>query len=406
MGVSLKKAKSNHIGTLAFGLFVLWLLAFPMEGVLLNTAKPKELHSIFIIFHLIGVVSVASLLYKFPNLVRLSSLATTSLTALFPFAGKVEVPLMGALGFFSGALSVYIAASLGRFERPTTVAAKGLIAGNLTLIVLTIVAKELPNLIPLLTVFIGVGLLTSLLLPKPKPSARDGKDLKRETLLVFFLYLLLGNSYLYLHAKSPLGLDNLIYGAAVLGALWLKKKREKILLPITVLLMGFSVISLSIEGKLLSLALIQSSAGLADLFTLNLLFKGGSSLRRAGFIVGAMVGGISAGLPFRELFEWSSTAPLIGNFVISVLFALSYISTDKISNLEKNLKTLGLSRRDFSKREWQVLDGVYKEKTLKEIAQEIGISESSVKTYLGRVYRKVGVKGKRELLEKLRSSQK
>jgi len=403
MGELLREIKENWPGILAFGAFVLWLLALPMEGELLKgLGLSRNLHSTFLTLHLAGALSVALFLYRFPEALKFSAPAAALLTALLPFGRGAEGALMGALGFSSGILSAYAASSLGRFKKPAAVAAAGLIGGNLLLIPLTAAVKAFPGLTPLATVAVGLGLTGALLLPVPE--ARGGeKELRRGAPLIFLLYLLLGNSYLYLHFKSPLGLDNAVYGAAVGLALWLRGKREELLLPATVLLLGVSVIAVSLEGGLASLALIQSSAGLADLFTLNLLFKSGSSLRGAGVVIGATVGGIFAGLPFRELFGgWGSTAPLIGNFAISALFALSYLSIRKNSGLEERLKRLGLSRESFSKREWQVLEGVYGGKSLKEIAEEIGVSESSVKTYLGRVYRKVGVGGKRELLSKLK----
>lgn len=398
----LEELRGSYTGVLAFGLFVLWLLAFPMEGVLLKRA---DLHSLFLIFHLAGLLSVSLFLYNFPKLLKLSSPVAAALTALFPSISGLQEFGMGALGFFSGILSALIAASLGRFEKPIRVAAWGLIWGNVLLIVLTVAVKEFPSLTPYLTALAGLGLLTSLLLPQARPAGGEGR-LVKEALPIFLIYLILGNSYLYLHAKSPLGLDNLIYGLAVFGALWVRERRQELLLPLTVILLGLSVIAIGIEGGLFSLALIQSSAGFADLFALNTLFKRGSSLRGAGVVVGAMVGGIFAGLPFKEFLEWSSTAPLIGNLAISLLFAVSYLTLKESPSLEERVRALGLSRESFSNREWQVLEMTYRGKSLKEIAQEIGVSESSVKTYLGRIYRKTGVGGKRELLVKLRSSQK
>jgi len=401
------EVRDRWLGAVAFGFFVLWLLALPMEGELLvKFNPPKGFYSLFLFSHLVGTLLVALYLYRFPKALKFSALITALLTGTLPFLRELHLLTAGALGLFSGVLSAFVASSLGRFKSPTAVAAGGLTAGNALLVLLLSTLKKFPYLASPLAVLVGALLLTALLLPQPKTSGGEEK-VKRGAPLVFLIYLLLGNSYLYLHFKSPAGLDNLIYALAVLGALYLTKRREELLLPATVLLLGLSAVAVSLEGGLVSLALVQTSAGLADLFVLNLLFTSGSSLRGAGILVGAMVGGIFAGLPFRTLLGgWSSWVLLLGNFAISALFAISYASLKKRPKLEEELKGLGLSRESFSKREWQVLKGVYRGKSLKAIAQEIGISESSVKTYLGRVYRKVGVGGKRELLEKLRSSQK
>jgi DNA-binding CsgD family transcriptional regulator len=51
--------------------------------------------------------------------------------------------------------------------------------------------------------------------------------------------------------------------------------------------------------------------------------------------------------------------------------------------------------------EGSVLDRVLAGATFREVAEELGISESSVKTYMRRLYEKAGVDGKAALLAKL-----
>jgi DNA-binding CsgD family transcriptional regulator len=48
-----------------------------------------------------------------------------------------------------------------------------------------------------------------------------------------------------------------------------------------------------------------------------------------------------------------------------------------------------------------VLRGVARRRTYKQVAHELGISESSVKTYMHRIYEKSGVSNKRQLLARL-----
>ena len=55
-------------------------------------------------------------------------------------------------------------------------------------------------------------------------------------------------------------------------------------------------------------------------------------------------------------------------------------------------------RKRLSEREKAVLDCVLLKKTFRETAEDLSLSESSVKTYMKRIYEKTGVTGKEELL--------
>jgi len=408
MGEVLRELKESWLGVVGFGLFVLWLLSFPMEGYLLMELQGgRELHTVFLATHTATLLGIGLGLWRLKEGLFKASAPTTALltVALALTSGELTTGVMGLIGVTSGLLSAWVAASLSGFKRPIVVAAGGLILANLLLTGVIEAVRALPPVKLPLTVIVGLGLLTALLLPPPRREG-DLSEIKRGAPVIFLIYLLLGNSYLFLLKESSpsafFGLDNLFYAAAVAAATFIALRRSSLLLPVTVIALGISVITLAVRGGLTSLAFIQSSAGLADIFTLSLLFKAGASLRGAGIVLGSMVGGILAGIPIASVANgWSSTAPLLGNFVISVLFAANYLLKEH-SPLEEAIKRLGLKRESFSKREWQVLEGIYSGKNIKEIAQEIGISESSVKTYTGRIYKKAGVRGKRELLEKLK----
>ena len=69
--------------------------------------------------------------------------------------------------------------------------------------------------------------------------------------------------------------------------------------------------------------------------------------------------------------------------------------------LAEACRALGTPRELFSYREWETLKLALAGKPIREIASALGLSESSVKTYLQRVYRKLGVSSKSELIRKL-----
>jgi len=58
-------------------------------------------------------------------------------------------------------------------------------------------------------------------------------------------------------------------------------------------------------------------------------------------------------------------------------------------------------RARLSTMEENVLEGVLAGKTFREVAAGLQVSESSVKTYMKRLYEKAGVRGKADLLAKL-----
>ncbi len=57
----------------------------------------------------------------------------------------------------------------------------------------------------------------------------------------------------------------------------------------------------------------------------------------------------------------------------------------------------------LSEREYAVLERALAGRTYRETACELEISESTVKTYMYRIYEKMGVRGKKKLFEVLNS---
>jgi DNA-binding CsgD family transcriptional regulator len=55
-------------------------------------------------------------------------------------------------------------------------------------------------------------------------------------------------------------------------------------------------------------------------------------------------------------------------------------------------------RFDFSRRELEVLNGIFKGQTNKEIAQALGVDESTIKRYTHNIYEKTGFKSRVELV--------
>jgi DNA-binding CsgD family transcriptional regulator len=178
-------------------------------------------------------------------------------------------------------------------------------------------------------------------------------------------------------------------------------------------MLSFSL--LQITGGLsvnLSMFAFQSSAGCVDLFVLVLLFTRTDSLRVAGPVFGTVCAGIAGGYIIsgatgaeRNLVVGSANLILAIAIFIFVFFVRKRGTERVVRSEPEESPAQRPSGIDFSSslkkrlsgREQAVLDCVLQKKTFRETAEDLSLSESSVKTYMKRIYEKTGVTGKEEL---------
>ena len=403
---------------LGLGIYDFWLLSFALEGYLLESSK-GSIGLYFILPHSLTLLLIG----VFPKLidnksVKVGVFITSLLTILYPYLVKVfnVMPLMVLIGISSAFVLLFIIDVISQGERPLLVSALGLVLGNLILVFFSLLSVFFGLRKEVLLLFLGACLFFFLsFLFKTKISFLSGKNNKNYSLkfpiILFFLYFLLGNSYLYYVEKfSPLfflGLDNLIYIAAVvLGYLLFKGEINRLFMASLISLAFLTPVLKFVSFKSLGIIPIQISAGFADLLSLSLVVKE-RNISYSAIVFGLILAGMSLGIPIRSSLDLQDFLSTYGTPIFALMFfilsSLGALKEEKVDTLDFKLKRLGIPKEVFSKRELEVLEKIFEGKKQEQIAKELKISVSTVKTYTGRIYKKLGVSNKRELLKLLKS---
>ncbi len=416
-------AFSKFIPGLALGGYVLWLLSFPMQGYfLLKKGEPTDF-PYFILAHTFTLFLIFGLAYRWPfgSLSFTATLLTALLTAFYPFGPFKSPWLIALIGVSSAFVIVRIGCLLGNNPSSTYGAAAGLILGNLFLAFFLWIKLPEKFSFPIMAFLLSLSLWRS-----PSPSKPGSvKDLYPFLPFISLFYLLIGISYVCLlpaylpHAYFE-GLELFFYIGAVALSARLFRLRPDYSLAAGVSMGIVAVAFLHDLNRLnsnLAMFSLQISAGFIDLFCIAFFLKGEDILRRFSLGTGCMLAGIALGFPLLYRENWHQIINLVGNLILGIglvafyLFRSSFfqpvkeeISSSPEKWTEKELikacERLGIPREAFSYREWEILQLTLARKSIREIASLLQISESSVKTYLQRIYRKTRVSSKAELLKK------
>jgi len=452
--VSLKEA---HIfPTLSFTAFILWLIAVPMDGPLLSAAGLAPAGWFFLPAHIVFLLLIGLFCSSrfFQPLFTANCLLTGGLTlALSLMEPDTARYLLLPLGASSAFVAVGACASLRQSPNPLMGAAIGLAAANLLLLAINL----LPRIGPLHFVAVVLPLMAVpfLLRRLPEPDQTQ-KTLSLWHYLPFIVAfkVICGLMYAYfMPAYQDLawlpGMDLLFYMAAVAAALLAVETYRDLTLVSGVIIgmaaftmLQFGEVKLAVNAGIFTL---NAAAGIIDLVLIAVLLAMPSPIRAFGIGLAADCTGILAGQLIGSYFAGMAEAiVLMGHIVLNIsVLALYFLGrsllwpgkgdrqplpaagealvpevADTISSAAAqspapqarpsrapesavSVKIPRSLRLLLSERESFVLDKVISGRTYREIAGMIGISESSVKTYMQRIYEKAGVKGKRKLLEKL-----
>jgi len=290
------------------------------------------------------------------------------------------------------------------------------------------------------TKFLVIGLLPlfSILSDNFDNGERDFKLNLSYTPFIYFFYLIGGIMYGHIspaYQKTCFfeGFEQFYYIiAVVLGYLLMKFDKSIALFGGIILgMLAFSLVN--IEKSLfynLSMYFLQSAFGMIEIFIMIFVLSQSPVYKAISVIFSSMCLGILSGT-FISLYlsNYIWIIATIGNIFLTIsagilIFierrkkdeqkekkeeiekenidkTIDYkIKLDNATNSDNNIYLKALKKR-LSTKEYQVLILFLDRKTYKEIAEEIGISESTVKTYMKRIFEKEGVSGKKELLEKL-----
>lgn len=90
---------------------------------------------------------------------------------------------------------------------------------------------------------------------------------------------------------------------------------------------------------------------------------------------------------------------LVASIDHALVAPLSFSARDIAGAISRSRKTYGLSQREL-----QILSQLHKGAPLKELAQSLFITESTLKTHLSAIYRKMQVKNRVQAIEKAKNS--
>ncbi|MCG5512887.1 helix-turn-helix transcriptional regulator [Ectothiorhodospira shaposhnikovii] len=412
-----------RIGIAAF--FIAWLTTFPMSGILLTH---EQLMPWFLAPHILVLLGLGRLAGRMPlqrlqQLIRISLIGTVGLSLLaLELNGGWSIPLMVLLGIASAPVSLRMGQYLKASERPIVFAALALAAGNL----LSLIVVLIPLSPQLKLTFVSVLLLFLLTPLGPGQHRREPETAKLGRLLsylpfIFVFQIVSGLMYGGLipayeaHAVAP-GLEVIFYGAGAIGCLWLVKYTQPtaMLIGVVSALTAFALWSLLPSGAGIHGAMffMMVAAGIIDLLLLFLVLKQTDLVRAYGYGVGVLCGGILVGhLLSMALGGAADTIAFIGLILLNMAVLSLYLPRRKseVQAVDEPAEQTPETRlpdtlvQILSDQEQQVLRQVLTEKTYREVADALSISESSVKTYMHRIFQKTGVYRRHQLLELIRN---
>lgn len=398
-----------HPGIL-FACFVAWLTTLAMGG------HPNFDHALpwFLVPHVLGLLLVAQLATadSFTHLYRGGLLLTLILsTAMAAWPDYAVGPwLMMVLGLASAPVAVGMGVMLRRSPAPVTMAATGLVIGN-AITVLTVVVA--PGWLSLLVIF---GALAALLWLQPQPAAPRSAStpgLMRYLPFILVFEIIGGLMYAALLpdyraiANLP-GAEIVTYVIATLMAarIRLLAPRHR-LLAVGVVLALLSMLAWyalpSPLGEHVAIHLLMAAFGSINILLLSHLLRFDNQIKAHGLGLAALCTGIVTGhLLWAWLGTWLEAIAVIGmislNFAVLVLYLLDREPVTRRQADSTQPPTRGQTLLALlSDQEQQVLKQIEAGQTYREVSSALGISESSVKTYMQRIYRKAGVYSRRQL---------
>lgn len=425
---------------LSFAAFVLWLLAVPMNGPLTASAGTPDALRWFLLPHVVALVLIGGFVPA-PLFKRLAPVATvltiflSLLLPLFPALGAILLILVSISGAF---VALNACRRLHCSPAPLFSSGAALVIANLALLGLYRVPSE--SIIPFILATLPLLLL---LLPagKQQPIQED-KSVKLWHYLPFILvfHLVSGLMYSVIYPAyqqvTVLGGAELpFYMAAVIGAVAMVRISREIPLILGVVLGMGAFILLQWNhpsGIFLSMFAMQAGQGFIDLFLLAFLLRFPDPLRAFSFGLATLCLGIYGGQILGNLLQTSAgTVALFGHLFLNLAVLTLYLLNRRRSLVEAGTQAVAepvptaLQASSFpdedqptatdagqitipehlrlllSEREQTVLIQSLDGTTYKDIALQLKISESSVKTYMKRICDKFEVTSRKNLVRLL-----
>lgn len=451
-----KKAKfklsERNLAVLVFSLFFSWLLSIPFEGktlyLLLAKFHMNVSDYIFksIAAHLLGLISCWLFIKNIRAAKKLiyTSIAACILgTSVFFFKPSQlwQVSLI-VCSFLSGASvagwAFYFKETAKSDER-MKMAADGLIFSNVLMICINIAASTISVYVGLLlsTALLVAGFIFALKLPEISNyeqgySSTNISVSKPLTLLCIFIVIITINSGLMYQVINP----NFSHHETLVSWYWampyiasiiimrrLSSAKRTYMLYVAIALMGlgfvsFLVLNNSAVSYILIDTLMLSAFGIYDFFWWSamgeMLDYTHNPSRLMGIVLSANVMGVLAGGYAGSIIYSSgnnkfnsSLLALVVVFVILIILPVLHNQLNAMAkshfNFESKKKTEKLHNalHQLTDRETQVAELLLKGRTYKMIAEELYLSENTVKTHIKNIYSKLNIQSKTELIKML-----
>ncbi|MDD2337545.1 MAG: helix-turn-helix transcriptional regulator [Geobacteraceae bacterium] len=360
---------------------------------------------------------------------RAGIVLTIAITTLFPHCLGYHLYLAALAGISSAPLAIKACSRIKRSVKPFQAAAAGLVAGNILLYLFI----SLPLVDGAKSIVLATLLILLLLSPCAVSDSGSIRLMVKYLPVVFVFQLVGGLMYGFLMkaytAQSFLkGSELLFYILAVIGGVYVTSRRLDALLALGVMGAMFSfsfLLGNTAFATNISMYAMQGATGFVDLFLLCLLLSCEGTAKALGYGLATTCFAIVCGKVLSNVAgEELSLIVSAGNIILTLSVLLLYFkskTSESFPNLcvetgapvqqidtsaagtandfqgRSNVVPRGFSKR-FSEKEKKVLELVLTGKTFKEVASCLEISESSVKTYMKRIYQKTGVSGKTELV--------
>lgn len=413
--------------------FVFWLISFPMNGFLM----PDAWGNLLFYFTLSSALSYFLIPWflqekSFDIVSRAGSILVVLLTVvspLFQVPGRILLPVTGIASVLVMFRAIAILRSSGA---PVVSAGLAIALGNILVFALSYV--HLPDMFKFF--IIAASLLPAIFMKAEYSQESNLRELKKYLAFICVFYLVGGILYAYVipeYEEVALfkGFELLSYVFSALAGIYIVRRWMDITLALGIILGTLSFSFLIVDGSLLTILgmfSIQAAFALIDLYILFLLVACGGSAKVTGIGFGTVCLAITAGEAMsRHLGAATMPVLAVGNFILVTSVIVFYFTVMRKRDFSPGSMTVtegvfsgcqghGISRsqleeilenlyepfqKKLSEKEKSVLLMILREKTYRETATELGISESTVKTHMKRICGKMGVSGKDELMRKL-----
>lgn len=455
------KKNNRFLSIIAFTLFSAWLISFPYEGQVLYSllalrgAEPSCWITAAIAVHFCGLICCALFtksLASAKKTMLFSGAVCLAGTALFFSPGFTlwMAPLL-FVSFFAG----FFISAWGYFYKEYTPAGKRMGTVALTLALSAVLMIFINLCAVYLSVYFALGLCLFLLMgalyftlrldvPAALPEVHSERVSYTQpfvTLCAFVLVITINSGLMFqviLPAFSDVGLvANVYWAVPYIAAILLVNRlpariNKSYVLYIAIAMLGFSFIAFvaldrSAWSYIAVNTLLLGACGINDLFWWSILGELldfdknpaktlgiGLGANVAGVLLGKLIGGIS-------IFSTSDGASaLIGMAVVCVALVLlpplhsqlsliirnnSFLAALSSLPPEKQMETVSETARiaGLSERENEIALLLLKGYPYRLIAEQLFISESTVKTHVQSVYGKLGIHSRTELIQKFSS---